>query len=184
MPTSVATPHFNQVTQPSPSMHADAHAQGHTLFHPSATLTATTFQDVIMEKSPNMVPKVEIPTLKSSIKINDFPFFGLASQCNEKGQLVPLMVDQLISILKASPFGKDFFFYENSGPCLTRNSPHSDTGTLWFDINNSCVGLIMCNLVGRTFMYGTYCLTVALATKHAGVPQCNRCWRYGHLSNA
>jgi len=77
------------------------------------------FQDVVTEKSPNMVLKVEVPTSKSSIKINDFPFFGLTPQHNEKGQLVPLMADQLISILKASPFGKDFSFYENSGPCLT-----------------------------------------------------------------
>jgi len=94
------------------------------------------------------VLKVEVSTPKSSIKINNFPFFGLILQHNKKGQLIPLTVDQLIFILKASPFGKDFSFYENSGLCLTRNSPYSDTGTLWFDINDSRAGLIMCNLVG------------------------------------
>jgi len=83
------------------------------------------FQDVITEESPNTVLKVEVPTLKSSIKINDFLFFGLTSQCNKKGQLILLMADQLTSILKASPFGKDFSFYENSRPRLTRNSPFS-----------------------------------------------------------
>jgi len=133
------------------------------------------FQDIVTEKSPNTVLKVEVSTSKSSVKINDFPFFRLTPQHNEKGQLVPLTVDQLISILKASPFGKDFSFYENSGPRLTRNSPRSDTGTLWFDIDDSRVGLIMCNLVGRAFMYGKHRLTVAPATKHVGVPQCNRC---------
>jgi len=142
------------------------------------------FQDVVMEKSPNTVLKVEVPTSKSSVKINDFPFFGLTPQRNEKGQLVPLTADRLISILKASPFGKDFLFYENSGPRLTRNSPRSDTGTLWFDIDDSRAGLIMRNLVGCAFMYGKHRLTVAPATKHVGVPQCNRCWRYGHPSSA
>jgi len=142
------------------------------------------FQDVVTEKSPNMVLKVKVPTSKSSIKINDFPFFGLIPQHNEKGQLVPLTADQLISILKASPFGKDFSFYENSGPHLTRNSPRSDTGTFWFNINDSHIGLIMRNLVSHAFMYGKHCLAVAPTTKHVGVPQCNRCWRYGHPSNA
>jgi len=42
----------------------------------------------------------------------------------------------------------------------------------------------MRNLVGHAFMYGKHHLTVAPATKHVGMPQCNRCWRYGHLSNA
>jgi len=35
------------------------------------------FQDIVTEKSPNTVLKVEVPTSKSSVKINDFPFFGL-----------------------------------------------------------------------------------------------------------
>jgi len=148
------------------------------------TVFSKLFQDVVMEKSPNMVLKVEVSTLKSSIKINNFPFFGLVPQCNEKGQLVPLTADQLISILKASSFGKDFSFYENSRPHLTQNSPHSDTGTLWFDIDDSRMGLIMRNLVGHTFMYGKYCFTVAPVIKHVGVPQCNCCWRFGHPSNA
>jgi len=95
-----------------------------------------------------MILKVKVPTLKSSVKINDFPFFGLTPQHNKKDQLIPLMVDQLISILKASPFGKDFLFYKNSGPRLTQNSLHSNTGTLWFDINDSHADLIMRNLVG------------------------------------
>jgi len=148
------------------------------------TVFSKLFQDVVMEKSPNMVLKVEVPTSKSSVKINDFPFFGLTLQCNEKGQLVPLTVDQLTSLLKTSPFGKNFSFYKNSGPRLTQNSLCSDTGTLWFSIDDSRVGLIMRNLVGQAFIYGKHRLTIAPATKHVGVPQCNHCWRYGHPSNA
>ena len=148
------------------------------------TVFSKLFQDIVTEKSPNMVLKVEVPTSKSSVKINDFLFFGLVPQRNEKGQLVPLMADQLISILKASPFSKDFSFYKNSGLCLTQNSLCSDTGTLWFDIDDSRAGLVMRNLVGHAFIYGKHHLIVALATKHVGVLQCNHCWRFGHPSNA
>ena len=49
-------------------------------------------------------------------------------------------------------------------------------GTLWFDIEDSRVGLVMCNLVGKPFMYGPHRLAIAPAEKHTGVPQCNHCW--------
>ena len=68
-------------------------------------------------------------------------------------------------------------------PRLSRNSPKSDTGTLWFDIEDSCTGLVMRNLVGKPFMYGPHRLAIAPTEKHTGVPQCNHCWRFGHSSN-
>ena len=89
-----------------------------------------------------------------------------------------------MGILAKAPFAKDFAFYENSKPRLTRNSAKSDTGTLWFDIEDSRAGLQMRNLVNRSFMYGKHRLIILPATKHVGVPQCNRCWRFGHPSNS
>jgi hypothetical protein len=73
--------------------------------------------------------------------------------------------------------------HENSRPRLTRVTPRSDVGTLWFDIEDSRAGLQMRNLVGRSFMYGHHRLTISPALKHVGVPQCTRCWRFGHPAN-
>ena len=128
--------------------------------------------------------RIEVPTSKSSLKINDFPFFGLTPKQNEKGQLLSLTKEQLRTILNQSPFAKEFSFYENSGPRLTRNTPRSDTGTLWFDIEDSKSGLNMRSLVNHVFMYGKHRLVIAPAVKHVGVPQCNRCWRFRHPPNA
>ena len=134
------------------------------------------FREILAEKVPTTEMRVEVPTLKSSLKINDFPFFGLTPKWNEK--------KQLRTILNQSPFAKEFSFYENSSPRLTRNTPRSDTGTLWFDIEDSKSGLNMRSLVNCAFMYGKHHLVIAPAVKHVGVPQCNRCWRFGHPSNA
>jgi len=141
------------------------------------------FCEILTEKAPTTEMHVEVPTSKSSLKINDFLFFGLTPKRNEKGQLLSLTEDQLRTILNQSPFTKDFSFYKNSGPRLTRNTLRSDTGTLWFNIEDSKSGLNMCSLVNHAFMYGKHRLVIAPAVKHIGVPQCNHCWRFGHLSN-
>ena len=141
------------------------------------------FTDQLANKQPETDIRVEVPSSKSSLQIKDFPAFGLSPKHDAKGHLIPLTEEQLIAILVNSPFAKDFAFYENSRPRLTRVSPCSNVGTLWFDIEDSCVGLQMRNLVGRSFMYGPHHLTISPALKHVGVPQCNRCWRFGHPAN-
>ena len=67
--------------------------------------------------------------------------------------------------------------------CLSRNSLRSDMGTVWFNIHDTRGGLKLQALAGRTFMYGKYRLTVGPAEKRVGVPQCTRCWRFGHRSD-
>jgi hypothetical protein len=69
-------------------------------------------------------------------------------------------------------------------PRLSRNSPKADRGTVWFDIHDSRAGLTLRNLVNRSFMYGPYRLSISPADKRVGVPQCTRCWRFGHRSDA
>jgi len=83
------------------------------------------FCEILAEKAPITEMRVKVPTSKSSLKINDFPFFGLTPKWNEKGQLLSLTKKQLCTILNQSPFTKEFSFYENSGPRLTRNTPHT-----------------------------------------------------------
>jgi len=99
------------------------------------------FRSILANIAPLTDLKVEVPTSKSSVKINDFPFFGLAPTRNDKGQLVALTEEQLVGILAKAPFAKDFAFYENSKPRLIRNSARSDSGMLWFDIEDSRAGL-------------------------------------------
>ena len=84
------------------------------------------FRSILTNITPLIDLKFEVPTLKSSVKINDFLFFGLTPMHNDKGQLVTLTEEQLTAILAKAPFTKDFAYYKNLKPCLTRNSARSD----------------------------------------------------------
>ena len=126
---------------------------------------------------------MEVPTFKFSLKITDFLYFGLSPKKDAKGNLVPISTADLVTFLKSSPFGKEFEFHETSGPRLSRNSPSSDRGTVWFDVHDSRGGLTFRNLVGKPFMYGKHRLVIAAADKRVSVPQCTRCWRFGHRSD-
>ena len=139
----------------------------------------------IDQKAPETELRVEIPTSKSCLKICDFPYYGLTPKHDEKtGKLIPLTVDQVAKILDTSPFAKDFRYYENSLPRLSKNAGNSDTCMIWLDIADSRAGLNLRNLVGRSFMYGCHRLVLAPAERRTGVPQCDRCWRFRHKGNA
>ena len=88
------------------------------------------FTNQLANSAPETEIRVEVPHSKSSLKIVDFPYFGLTPEKDEKGKLKPLTTEQLTTILNSSPFAKEFNFYENSGPHLSRNSASSDSGTL------------------------------------------------------
>ena len=110
------------------------------------------FKSELEQKAPETNLQVEIPTSKSCLKICDFPYYRLSPKCDEKtGKLVPLTVDQIAKILDSSPFVKDFRYYENSLPCLSKNAGNSDTCTIWIGIADSCTDLNLQNLVSRSF---------------------------------
>ena len=122
------------------------------------------FKSEIDQKAPETDLWVEILTSKSCLKICDFPYYGLMPKYNEKtSKLVPLMVDQVTRILDSSPFTKDFRYYENSLPCLSKNAGNSDICMIWLNIADYCVGLNLRNLVSCSFMYGCHHLILAPA---------------------
>ena len=72
--------------------------------------------------SPGCEIHVKILTSKSSLKITDFPYFGINPQLDENGQLKPICSEDIAIVMSTTSFAKDFRFYETSGPRLTCNS--------------------------------------------------------------
>ena len=128
-----------------------------------------------------MTIRVEIPSSKSCLKINDFPYYSGFSPEHEP---VKWTGEELKKVLDQSPYGKEIKLYNGSMPRISRNSRKSDTGTVWFDIHDSRGGLAAQNLAKKTFMYGHHHLRIMPAEKVTGLPLCQRCWRYGHRSDA
>ena len=88
----------------------------------------TLFKSELEQKAPETDLWIEIPTSKSCLKICDFPYYGLTSKHDEKtGKLIPLTVEQVATILDSPPFAKDFRYYENSLPRLSKDAGNSDT---------------------------------------------------------
>ena len=134
----------------------------------------TLFYAELKKKAFKTELRVEIPTSKSCLKINDFPTYRLSSKHDEKtSRLISLTMEQITTILAKALFAKDFHYYENSGPHTSSNGTCSDTCTVWFDIADSHAGLNLRNLVGCNFMYGKHRLVISLADCRSGVPQCN-----------
>ena len=78
--------------------------------------------------------RVEIPTSKSCLKICDFPFHnGLDAE----GKPAWWTADKLATVLAQTPHGSHIKLYRDSKPCMSRNSPHANNGTVWFDIHDS-----------------------------------------------
>jgi hypothetical protein len=140
-------------------------------------------QKAVLSTEPETEVRVEIPSSKSSLKICDFPYFGAVHKV-DKGKLLPVSIEEITKVIQSTRWASAIDFYENSTPRLSRNSKASDTGMVWFDIVDSRAGLQLKGLVGKSFMYGGRKLTFAPVDKHTGVPQCTRCWRFGHVSNA
>ncbi|KDR65295.1 hypothetical protein GALMADRAFT_82031 [Galerina marginata CBS 339.88] len=67
---------------------------------------------------------------------------------------------------------------------LVRNSKSSTTSTAYFNIWDSKSGYRARSLIGRTFMLGPHVLMIKESNRQAGVPQCQRCWKWGHVIQA
>jgi len=128
-----------------------------------------------------MTIRVEIPSSKSCLKINDFPYYN---GFNPENEPVKWTGESLKKVLDQSPYGREIKLYNGSMPRISRNSRKSDTGTVWFDIHDSRGGLSAQNLAKKTFMYGHHHLRIMPAEKVSGLPLCQRCWRFGHRSDA
>jgi hypothetical protein len=73
-------------------------------------------------------------------------------------------------------------FLHLDGPVrIIRNSKTSTFGTAYFNIWDSKSGSRARALIGRTFMLGPHTLLIRESNRQAGVPQCQRCWRWGHV---
>jgi len=105
---------------------------------------------------------VEIPMFKLCLKICNFSFHN---RTDVEGKSAQWMADQLATILAQTSHRSHIKLYSKSKPRISRNSPHANNGTVWFDIHDSQGGLNLQNLVGKSFIFRGRCLSFTVATK-------------------
>ncbi|KXN92947.1 hypothetical protein AN958_08595 [Leucoagaricus sp. SymC.cos] len=64
------------------------------------------------------------------------------------------------------------------------NSRCADTTTVWFDMLDSQLGAAARCLIGSFFQFGLASCFVHEACSHSGIPLCQHCWCWGHLTCA
>jgi hypothetical protein len=69
-------------------------------------------------------------------------------------------------------------------PRIIRDSPASDTATVYLNIADSVSGARAKALIGRTVQFGRYVASFKAARANPGLPLCIRCWKWGHPTKA
>ncbi|KDR65183.1 hypothetical protein GALMADRAFT_82167, partial [Galerina marginata CBS 339.88] len=118
---------------------------------------------------------VGLPASKSYLRVLDVP-------TDQPAALGPTLPDHVRKAMYASALTEHLHL---DGPVrLVRNSKSSTTSTAYFNIWDSKSGFRARALIGRTFMLGPNTLTIKESNRSAGVPQCQRCWKWGHVIQA
>ena len=112
-------------------------------------------------------PPVELPSAKSFMKFVAVPY--------------PVTVESVEAKFTQSELLKPFSLA--SRPRIVRVSPAADTCTVFFDIWDVPSGKNAKQLDNRRIMFSDWTCWVRLAQKNPGVPQCPRCWRWGHVES-
>ena len=86
----------------------------------------------------------------------------------------PVSVDTIKEALGDSPLSEYFVLARN--PRINHNCASSTTATIHCDLWDSQTGARAKAVIGRTIMIGRSLCMIREASKHRGVPVCQRCW--------
>jgi len=114
----------------------------------------------------------EIPKSQSYLKLSDAPFL--------ESDGTKLTVQRFQAILSSSVATQGILLA--GPPRVVRNSPTSDTCSVFFNIWDSQQGLTTAQLIGRSLMVLGRAIYIRGSTPQIGSPQCDRCWKWSHVS--
>jgi hypothetical protein len=115
-----------------------------------------------------------LPTSTSYLKLVDVPFFTVGD-----ARITP---EGVMSQIGKSGFAS--LVVLQTPARVVRDSPKSDTCTVYLNVADSVSGARAKGLVGKTVQFGQYASYFRAARANPGSPLCSRCWRWGHPSSA
>jgi hypothetical protein len=115
---------------------------------------------------------VALPTSTSYLKLVDIPFFTVGNT-----RITP---DGVMSQIGKSGFAS--LVVLQTPARVVRDSPKSDTCTVYLNVADSVSGARAKGLIGKTVQFGQYTSYFRAARANPGSPLCSHCWRWGHPS--
>jgi hypothetical protein len=117
----------------------------------------------------------ELPSSTSYLKLVDVPLTA-----GDK-MITPEIIIQQIA--KAGPLVRDHVVLQTP-PRVVRDSPKSDTATVYLNVADSVSGARAKVLLRQSVQFGRYVAYFRTARANPGMALCNRCWRWGHPASA
>jgi hypothetical protein len=115
-----------------------------------------------------------LPTSTSYLKLVDVPFFTVGDVC--------ITPDGVMAQIGKSGFAS--LVVLQTPARVVRDSPKSDTCTVYLNVADSVSGARAKGLVRKTVQFGQYASYFRAARANPGSPLCSCCWRWGHPSSA
>jgi len=112
-----------------------------------------------------------LPQSKSYLKIIGLPY--LIENMN-----VPLNSEVVEKILKNNHIFNNILL--TSRPRIIKISPKSDMAIVWLDIWDLQSSSNTKGLINKCFNFGSFIITICRANMNSSVPQCKKCWKWGH----
>jgi hypothetical protein len=112
-----------------------------------------------------------LPQLWSYLKIIDVSYFV-------PGTTFPVKPAYILEVVHASPMTTSFDLVGT--PWVMHNSPSANTATVWFNLWDSQSGANAKALINKALQFGASACTMRGTRANPGVPQCQRCWHWGH----
>jgi hypothetical protein len=114
-----------------------------------------------------------LPTSTSYLKLVDVPFFTVGDAHHSRGVMLQIGKSGFASLVVLQTPAR-----------VVRDSPKSDTCTVYLNVADSVSGARAKGLVGKTVQFGQYASYFRAARANPGSPLCSRCWRWGHPLSA
>jgi hypothetical protein len=123
-----------------------------------------------------LTPWVGLPQSTSFLQVRSAPFF------KDKNRETRTTLVDVVAAFKQS--GKAAWWRPTGPPRIVRESKHSTTATIYFNVWHSTSGTNVKALIGKHILINGWPCTIAAVSKNPRVPCCQNCWQWGHPTSS
>ena len=131
-----------------------------------------------LEDLSNVNISPRLPQSKSYLKILGIPYYQPPKKPSLGIPLDTITISQVEDVLTKTEMFNNITLALR--PRVIKASRNSDMSVIWVDIWDSQNGTNAKTLINQSFNFGPHIATIRGINMNPGVPQCRKCWKWGH----